>query len=76
MCLEAGTGARKIMYSGTLRYDTWAWTPGGLLYVSPTTAGAMTQTRPSTVGHQVQVVGHAVDADRIRFEPNIVFVEV
>lgn len=51
-----------VMTRGSVRNDAWAWTPGGLIYVS-TTAGGLTQTQPATVGDEVQAVGYALTAD-------------
>jgi len=75
LALESGTGTKKVLLRGYFRDDTWTWTVGGLLYLS-TTSGAMTQTAPSGTGDQVQVVGYAVSADAIYFNPSLVLVEV
>ena len=61
---------------GFMRHDAWDWTPGGLLYVDRTTAGALTQTAPSTSGDQVQVEGIAITADIILFNPSYELVEI
>ena len=74
MALETGTGSKKILLRGFMRDDTWAWTVGGLVYVS-TTTGALTQTAPSATGDQIQVVGYATHADRMYFNPSLVLVE-
>jgi len=66
----------NFLQLGYARNDAWAWTVGGLLYVDVTTGGTMTQTRPTTAGNQVQIVGYAVSADVIYFSSNFVFVEV
>ena len=60
---------------GFIRDDSWAWTPGGLLYAS-CTAGDLIQTAPSGSGDQVQVLGYAYSADIIFFNPSLVLVEV
>jgi hypothetical protein len=57
------------------RDDTWAWTVGGLIYVS-TTPGAMTQTAPSGTGDIVQVIGVAQTADIILFNPDYAYAEI
>jgi len=51
------------------------WTIGGLIYAS-TTAGALTQTRPSGTGDQVQIVGYAYSATVIFINPNLAMVEI
>jgi hypothetical protein len=79
MALEAGTGANKLLLKvGFVRDDSWNWTLGtgsaNTLYVS--TEGQMTQTAPSGSGDQVQVVGHAVTANSIFFNPEAVVAEI
>jgi hypothetical protein len=74
---SASAGANfKVLKAGYFRDDSWTWTPGGLLYLSPTTAGLLTQTRPSSAGHQVQIVGYAISATVIYFNPDYTFVEI
>lgn len=61
---------------GYLRNDTaYAWTVGGLLYLS-TTAGAITKTAPSGTDDVVQILGQAYTADIIYFNPQLVQVEI
>ena len=59
------TNAAVVVDDGTVRNDTWTWTPGGDVYLS-TTAGALTQTAPSTTGDKIQKIGYALTADSIR----------
>lgn len=61
---------------GIARDDSWAWTVGGLLYVSSATGGALTQTAPTGTGKQVQVVGVALSATTIMFMPNMMLLEL
>lgn len=65
----AGAG-KKMLLLGIVRDDSWDWTPGGLLYLSPFTAGAMTQTQPSGTDQVIQVLGIALTATRILFRPS------
>ena len=75
LALASGTGAGKpILLLGLIRNDAWAWTPGGLVYVSGT-AGALTQTIPTGAGKWVQVVGIARTATILFFNPSYVMVE-
>ena len=74
LALETGTGSKQVLLHGFMRNDVWTWTVGAPIYVS-TTAGGLTQTAPSGVGDQVQVVGIATHADRIFFNPNYVLGE-
>jgi len=78
IALEAGSGSKKVLLRGTIRDDSWAWTVGataGLIFVD-VTAGALTQTAPSGTGDQVQVVGYALSATSMYFNPALVVVEI
>lgn len=72
------TASGEFLLSGYARNDTWAWTPGGLIYISitGTSTNTLTQTAPVGAGEQVQVVGVATHADRIYFNPSYVLVEI
>jgi microcystin-dependent protein len=74
---EAGSADDEItlLVLGFIRNDTWALTAGSVLYVS-TTAGALTETAPSTSGEQVQSIGTAMDTGLVYFNPNDVLVEI
>ena len=80
IALATGTIAEnasgEFLMQGFFRDNTWTWTPGGLLYVSKDTAGALTQTLPAASGEQVQVVGVAITADIIHFNPSYELVEI
>jgi hypothetical protein len=79
LAITAGTGASKtVLLQGVITETDWNWTIGGLIYVStdPTTTTGLTQTAPSGTGDQVQVVGVALSADTIMFNPSLVLVEV
>ena len=65
----------KILLFGFFRDDSWTWTVGGILYVS-CTPGPPTQTAPSGTGDQVQVVGIAITATILLFNPSYELVEV
>jgi hypothetical protein len=78
--LEAGTAAqsKKALFWGFMRNDAWSWSFGGdagILYAS-TIVGELTQTKPSTSGDQVQVMGVAKSATVIIFNPNFGLAEV
>ena len=64
-----------FLLMGFVRKDAWTWTIGGLLYAS-TAPGAMVQTAPSGTGDQVQVIGIAITADIILFNPSYELVEI
>ena len=71
----SSSNAAIILKEGTVRNDSWSWTPGGTIYLS-TTAGGLTQTQPATSGDKVQAVGYALDADRAYFDFNSFFFTV
>lgn len=65
LAVAAGTdgNALTVLVQGVVRNDGWAWgTVGGNIYLSDT-AGALTQTAPSTSGDCVQLVGWALSDD-------------
>lgn len=65
----------SFLLIGITRDDSWSWTIGGLIYASCTT-GALTQTAPSGSGDQVQIVGWALTATIMYFNPSYEMVEV
>ncbi len=65
-----------ILPGSYVRDDSWNWTIGGLLYADTTTAGGMTQAAPSGSGDVVQVLGYAVTADIIFFNPSLTLVVI
>jgi hypothetical protein len=71
----SANAAGNFLEYGYFRDDTWAWTVGGLIYVSET-AGALTQTAPTTSTSIVRRVGYAYSADIIFFNPDGTFIEV
>jgi hypothetical protein len=71
IALAAGTdgNAMKVALPGAfIRNDDWNWTVGGAVYLSET-AGALTQTAPTTADAVVRVVGYAYTADVLWFMP-------
>jgi hypothetical protein len=75
-CATIANTDYDFLLLGFMRKDAWAWTPGGLLYVSRATAGLLTQVLPALSGEQVQVVGVAITAAIILFNPSYELVEV
>jgi len=73
ICLDGGadTDPTTVALSGSfVRDDTWNWTPGATLYVDTATPGAITATAPSGTDDVIRVVGFAVTADVIYFNPS------
>ena len=68
----ATTASGDFMIHGVVRQDTWNWTPGANIYVSTTgtSTNTLTATAPSGSGEQVQIVGIALTADTILFNPS------
>ena len=60
-----------MLVKGYIRDDSAFDFAGAMVYVSATTAGAMTSTAPSTAGNQLQRVGQAKSADILFFDPSI-----
>lgn len=79
--IAAATSGEWLML-GIARNDAWAWTIGagtlGLIYASTTgtTANTLTQTAPSGTGDQVQIVGNAISATTMMFNPDYTYVEI
>jgi len=65
----AADATATILLSGVARNDTWTWTVGGILYLS-TAVGTMTQTQPAATDDVIQVLGEALAATRILFDPS------
>lgn len=62
---------------GYVYVTAWSWvTVGGMLYASAATPGQMTQTAPSAMTNQVQVLGIARSANVVFFNPSLVLAEV
>lgn len=72
IALEAknDTEVMSVALPGTfIRDDTWAWTVGTTLYAGET-LGAMQETIPTGADAVIKVVGFAVSADVIFFNPS------
>lgn len=73
----ASSGTNNVLLLGTYR-DTTKWTGGtvltvgGMCYMS--TAGGTTQTQPASTDNVIQVVGVAVAADTIYFNPVLTYI--
>jgi hypothetical protein len=66
-----------ILFRGFFRDDGGVSLPvGGLIYLSPATAGGITGVLPSTTGNQVQILGYALTAQIRIVDMNLMLVEV
>ena len=68
------TATGTVLLQGFIRDDSWNWTIGGAIYTSET-AGALTQTAPTTDGAFVQGVGMALSADIAYINPSLDIIE-
>lgn len=75
LATESGLGLKDVLLRGFIRDDSWDWTPGGLLYTSATTGG-MTQTTLSGSGQKLQILGRALTADVVYFNPDFTYIEI
>ena len=76
LATAAGTGNTLLLNKGTFQdAGTWGWTPGATLYLSET-AGELTETAPTTSGAIVRIMGYALTADSIFFDPDKTYIEV
>ena len=75
MCVETGTGSRKVLLRGLIKNTSWSFTVGARLYCSAATAGLLTATAPTTAGTQLQIVAIAIASDVIYFNPDLTVVE-
>ncbi len=73
MAVAAGVdgGSVNTISRGVVRYDSWAWTIGQPIYVSTvgTTTNTLTQTAPSGDNDVIQIVGYALTATVMYFNP-------
>lgn len=60
----------NFLLVGFARDDSWSWTPGTELYLSPT-SGEMTHTPPTSTNSITQLLGLAVATDRVYFNPSL-----
>jgi len=80
MAVGAGTDGNAVntITKGVVRLDTWTWTPGLPIYVSTTgtTTNTLTQTAPSGDLDCIQIVGYALTATVMYFDPSPIVTEV
>jgi hypothetical protein len=66
-----------MLLRGYIYNSAWNWTVGGTLYLSAVGgAGLITQTQPSGTADIVRVVGYALSADLIYFNPSQDWIEL
>ena len=74
MALSPGSGTRNVLMRGQVCDTSWSWS-AGKVYLS-TSTGSMTQTVVSDTGDVIQVLGFALSANTVWFEPVRMIAEV
>jgi hypothetical protein len=69
-----GSGQCELLTYGIITNSSWSWSEGDI-YVD-TISGTMTQTAPSGTGEFVQIVGYALTATSIFFDPDKTVIEL
>jgi hypothetical protein len=71
-------GAVNTITRGVVRNDSWTWTIGMPIYVSTTgtTGNTLTQTAPSGEFDVIQIVGYALSATVMYFDPCPILTEI
>jgi hypothetical protein len=64
----AGSTIKVALPGSIVKSNSWAWTPGALLFAS-VTPGAITATAPSSTDQVIRVIGYAMTATTIFFYP-------
>ena len=67
----AASGTATVYAPSQLNTQLAGLTPGAIHYLSDTAAGAATTTVPSGTGHSVQIIGRAVSASQMVFNPSV-----
>lgn len=75
MALESkdADAACKVLLNGFVRDDDWNWVTGSPIYAG--TSGGLTQTAPTSEDSVVMLMGTAVHADRMFFNPQVIPLE-
>jgi hypothetical protein len=68
----AANATVTVLLLGIARHDAWAWTVGGIVYLS--TSSGLTQTQPSATDNAIQIIGIADAATRIYVNPQLVWI--
>ena len=68
--------AGNFMGYGYITNAGWAFTPGAYCYVSAGTGGLVTGTQPNLSGNQVQIVGIAITATQMSWNPSPIVLEL
>ena len=75
ICTTGAGYNRGMLVRGYFKNTSWSLTIGAPVYLS-TTANTITSTAPSASGNIVRVVGYAIAADEIYFNPSQDWIEI
>jgi hypothetical protein len=75
ICTTALGYSRGMVLRGFFKNTAWSLTIGAPVYLS-TTANTITSTQPTGSGNIVRVVGYAIAADEIYFNPSQDWIEL
>ncbi|MCK5020466.1 MAG: hypothetical protein KAS32_25745, partial [Candidatus Peribacteraceae bacterium] len=76
------TSSGEWLLQGFVVDASWTWSSfgaqAGLIYltITATTGNTLSQTAPSGVGDQVQIIGYAKSATEMYFNPNLMLIEI
>jgi len=82
MCCDATISADasgNYLMSGFIRQNTWAWSAPGVpiyLTITGTTTNCLSESVPTETSECVVLIGHAITADSMWFNPNNSIVEL
>jgi len=75
MCDDGYTdNLQFVLLQGFMLNTSWSWTTGSILYASLTT-GELTETKPTSTGDYVQVIGIATSSTTIYFKPDLTYIQ-
>lgn len=68
----AANATVTVLHFGTARHDAWAWTVGGLVFLS--TSAGLTQTAPTATDDVIQIIGIGYpNADTLYVSPELTY---
>jgi len=74
MACETGTGSKIVLLQGFIKNSSWAWVNGQRIFIN-TGTGTMTQEPPTSSGTIIQIIGMALDSDKMYFNPEYTMIE-
>lgn len=67
-------GSGNFLLLGRITNSSWSFSKGDIIYIAETD-GAITNTKPTTSGHIVRILGYALDSTEILFKPDNTYIE-